>query len=78
MNDDLAKMFSSFPDMLTTDDLVKIGLFEDSNKAYLARYRGNSPDYIKINRKIFYLKSSVISFLELHSRKGNECHGSKG
>ena len=64
MNKDIKDILKSFPEFLTTYHLVQLGIFKSSDAAYLARRRGYSPKFLKIGRKIFYPKTTVIEFLE--------------
>lgn len=56
--------FSSFPEFLSSHDLVSLGLFASTDSAYVARVRGHSPAFLKIGRKIVYPKASVIQFIQ--------------
>lgn len=58
------------PDFLSTNDLVKLGLYPNKNSAYFARLKGLSPDYIRLGRKILYPQKSVIEFIDCHTTKG--------
>lgn len=52
------------PDICTTKDLIKIGIFKSDQAAAYARKEGLSPDYFKLPTKtIFYPKKGVIEFL---------------
>ena len=64
--------FDSLPAFLSTKDLVNLGLYINIDAAYLARLNGNSPDFIKFNRKILYKKADVIEFIEKHKCKGDK------
>ncbi len=63
--------FDSLPTLLSSSDLVEIGLYRDINAAFIARKRGLCPDFIKLKRKILYKKSSVLDFIEQHTHKGS-------
>ncbi len=65
-------MIDSLPEFLNGHDLVCLGLYSTKNAVYLARYRGQSPDYIKIGRKVVYPKKNVIEFLKRHARSGSK------
>jgi hypothetical protein len=62
--------FTSLPELLSSQDLITLGLFSSPDAAYVARLHGNSPDFIKLRRKILYPKSSVIQFIEDRLKKG--------
>jgi hypothetical protein len=62
----------SLPELLSSNDLVTLGLFSSPDSAYLARMRGNSPDFIKVGRKILYPKFSVIQFIEYRLQRGHK------
>ncbi len=61
MNIDFLK---DYPELMKSSDLVALGLYRNTDAAYIARIRGNSPDYIKIGGIIKYPKSSVIKFMK--------------
>lgn len=72
MSDDvIKKQLERFPDFLTPDDIVELGLFRDKDGAAQARVKGRSPDYVKFGRKVLYPKASLIQFLESRMKKGN-------
>lgn len=58
----------SLPEFLTTSQLINIGLYPSNNAAYIARAKGQSPNFIQVNRKVLYPKSSVLNFIERHMR----------
>lgn len=59
-------------EFLSSHDLVNLGLFPSPDAVYFARLRGNSPDFIKMNRKVIYPKASVIKFIEQRMVKGTD------
>lgn len=61
----------TYPEFLSSSDLVSLGLFGSPDLAYLARRKGNSPDYIKIGRKVLYPKPAVVEFIEQRLQKGS-------
>lgn len=65
------KTLQTLPEFLSSDDLVQLGLWPTTSAVYFARIRGNGPDFIKIGRKIFYPKTSVIDFVSQAIAKGN-------
>ncbi len=71
MQDKIFSNLEKFPDFLSCHDLVTLGLFINSEAAYLARLRGNSPDWLKLGRKILYPKQSIIDFIDRHMRQGD-------
>lgn len=71
MSEPISKL-ASLPDFLSSNDLVDLGLFSSPDSVYFARMKGNSPDFIKLGRRVIYPKASVIQFLERHTKKGNE------
>ena len=63
--------FQSLPEFLTSDDLVKLGLYLSTNSLYFARLRGKSPDFVKIGRRVIYPKESVVEFITSNIKKGS-------
>lgn len=68
----LADKFKDWPDFLSSSDLVELGLYKNPEAVYYARISGQSPDFIKMARRVLYIKSSVISFLEDRLKYGYE------
>lgn len=71
MTELLSLRLEQFPDFLTTNDLVNLGLYPSSDAASVARKRGNSPDYVRVGRRILFPKQNVIKFLADNTIKGN-------
>jgi hypothetical protein len=71
MNDFILSRLEKYPEFLSSNDLVNLGLFPSPDAVYLSRYRGSSPNYIKIKKKILYPKHFVIEWINLHMRNGN-------
>ncbi len=78
MTDNIYTKFDSMPELLSGEDLVRIGLYPNKAAAYLARYRGQSPDFVKIGKKILYPKESVVQFLNRNLKKGDVPNSKKG
>lgn len=53
-----------YPEFMTTQDLVELGLWPAQDSVYQARRKGLSPDYIRIGKKVFYPKNAVRKFLQ--------------
>lgn len=66
----------SMPALLSVGDLVAIGLYSSANAAYLARVHGNSPDFIKLKRKVLYKKECVADFIQQHTHNGSSSEAS--
>lgn len=62
---------NTYPDFLTSDDLVDLGLYASRNSIYFARIKGKGPDFIKFGKRILYPKDSVLEFIQSHLKKGN-------
>lgn len=59
------KLLRSLPELVSTRDLVKIGMYRTEQAAYAARQRGECPAYLRIpSRGIVYPRQAVIEFLE--------------
>ena len=52
MTDVMLNPPEKFPEFMGSNDLVGLGLFPSNSSVYLARMRGQSPNYIKIGKKI--------------------------
>lgn len=71
MNQSITSQLESMPDLLTSHDLVKLGLFRSTDAAYLARLRGHSPDYVKVGGLVKYPKAKVIEFINSRLQNGS-------
>ena len=60
-----------FPELLTSRDLVALGLYPSVDAVYLARIRGHSPDYLKIGKKVLYTREKVLLFMEQNIKDGS-------
>ena len=69
MRKTLFSTLDSRPALLTSQDLVDIGLYATKDTAYVARIKGQSPPFVKLERKILYPKEGVIEFLEQRLHK---------
>jgi len=69
MNQNIHSSLEKLPEFLSSEDLVKLGIYSSIDAAYQARAAGHSPSFIKLNHKIIYPRKAVIEFLErrLHS-----------
>ena len=60
------------PELATSSDLVRLGLFSSESAVCRARKLGNSPDYIQISPgKILYPRKAVVTFYIQRVRKGS-------
>jgi len=69
MKKPLFSTLDSLPPLLTSQHLVDIGLYPNKDASYVARINGQSPPFIKLERKILYPKEGVIEFLEQRMHK---------
>jgi len=60
----IAEAIEEFPEFLTSEDLINLGIYISVNAAYQARVDGSSPKYIKLKHKILYPKKALIEFLQ--------------
>lgn len=64
-DDYINKIYSQLPELATTKDLIRIGLFRTDQSASAARKMGNSPEFFRINKRvILYPKKGVIEFFK--------------
>ena len=52
-----------YPEFLSSEHLVQLGIYKSTDAAYQARVHGHSPQYIKMKHKILYPRQAVIDFL---------------
>jgi len=63
-DDFIQKIDRVLPEMATTRDLIKAGIFRSDQGAAAARKAGNCPEFFRFNNKvILYPKSGVLEFL---------------
>lgn len=61
----------NWPELLSTEELVTLGIFNSTGGAYFARRHGTGPAFIKEGRKVLYPKDGVITFVESRAPKKN-------
>jgi|BogFormECP03_OM2_1039629.scaffolds.fasta_scaffold00001_59 hypothetical protein len=66
----IQKLDQIWPEILETDDLVKVGLYPSMQAAYYSRKLGRAPEYFEVGKRIFYAKTAVLNWLR--SAKRNE------
>lgn len=72
----IKELLKDMPDLLTTNDLVALGLYSTDKAAYFARRRKiSSPPYIRIGKRILYPKAELESFLARGGIAGTENSG---
>ena len=71
MIDNINNALDDMPQFLSSRQLVQLGLYPSLDAVYLARVRGQSPDFMKLKRKILYPKHRVLAFIEQNMKKGN-------
>ena len=53
------------PDIVTTKDLIKIGMYRSDQAASVARRKGKCPGYFQFNKRVvIYPKKGVIDYLK--------------
>ncbi len=61
----IKEILDKYPDLLTTTDLVKIGLYPTHIAAYFARKRKiSSPPFHQVGTRVFYPKDELLRFIE--------------
>lgn len=72
-DDFISLVENAIPDMATTSDLVRVGIYRSDQAACNARRIGKCPEYFKFNDKVvFYPKKAVIEFLKKSKFPGSE------
>lgn len=60
----ISKISKNLPELVSSKDLVKIGMYKSEQGAYVARRTGECPPYVRIpSCGIRYPKLGVINFL---------------
>lgn len=70
LNQYIRKLELELPEICSTSDLMKVGIFNSPQSARLARKKNRGPAYIQVGRKIIYPKQVVIEFLKQASHPG--------
>ena len=73
LRETLTELLKKYPDFLTPNHLVEMGLYPSVDSVYLARARNQTPCFIQVKRKVLYPKLSLLEFLldnsHSHGRK---------
>jgi hypothetical protein len=59
----LEASLKDYPILMSSKDLVKIGLYSSIDQAYQARLYGLGPSYIQPDRKVLYHKETLIQYM---------------
>jgi len=59
----IEQISKQLPDLASTGDLIRVGIFKNHQAAYIYRQNGRGPSYFKMSQKTVYPKESVIEFL---------------
>lgn len=71
INDYLIQLESNLPELTSSADLVKLGIFSSEAALCKARKSGNTPAFIKFSKgRIRYPRGSVITFLRERVNQG--------
>jgi hypothetical protein len=61
----IKEMLAKYPDLLSTNDLLRLGLYPTNKAAYFARRRKiSSPPFIMVGKRVFYPRDQLLRFLE--------------
>lgn len=63
MEEHLKKIFENYPEFLSSEDLVTLGIYRTIDATYQARIRKTGLPYVKLNKKILYPKNALIEWL---------------
>ena len=72
--DFIEKLRRELPELCTTKDLIKFGIYKNCSTAFLGRKMGHITEYFRLSRRtIVYPKKAVIEFFEnsINQSKGN-------
>jgi hypothetical protein len=64
LNQFIRKLEIELPEVCSTTDLMKFGIYNSPQSARLARKKKRGPAYIQMGRKVIYPKQGVIEFLK--------------
>ena len=72
-DDYISKVEQMLPDLATTKDLIKAGIYRSDQAASAARRKGQAPSFFRFNKRVvIYPKQGVIEFLK--RAKNAVCH----
>lgn len=63
MKNQIINLLENYPSFLTSEHLVDLGIYKNTDSAYHARTNSHSPPWIKLKHKVIYPKFGVIDFL---------------
>jgi len=72
MNSKIIEKLEKLPEFLRGNILIELGLFKDQDALWLSRKTKQSPDFIRVNKKILYLRDSVIDFIKKRFYHGTD------
>jgi hypothetical protein len=73
-DDFIAKIKRDLPELCTTKDLIRIGLFTSEQAAHAARKKGFAPEYFKLPQgSVRFPKQGVIYLLEKSKHSHKAC-----
>ena len=74
----LSELEGKIPELASSADLVKLGIFSSEAALCKARKSGNTPAFIKFSKgRIRYPRASVITFLRERVNQGDNSSTSK-
>jgi hypothetical protein len=71
MNESITNKLDSMPELLSSHDLVTLGLYRSTTAAYMVRLRGHSPDFIKVGGLVKYPKAKIVEFISSRIQNGS-------
>ena len=69
MIDFACELEQALPPFASADDLVRVGIYGSVKTAANDRWAGRGPDFIRLQRRVRYPRSSVISYVERNARQ---------
>lgn len=71
-DDFIKRMEKVLPETVFTNDLIKVGIFNNAQAASYSRRAHTGPDFFRCGKKVFYSKEAVIEWLKACKQDGKD------
>lgn len=71
-DDFINRLDKELPELASTGDLIRAGIFKSHQAAYLARHSGTGPEFFRMYQKALYPKKGVLEFMRRGKLRAQE------
>lgn len=72
MDSKIIEKLEKLPEFVRGKILIELGLYKNQDALWISRKSKQSPDFIRVNKKILYLRDSVIDFIKRRFYHGTD------